>query len=124
METAKHKLGDKDLEKIMGNLLRYGVLTSMVIVLIGGCFYLYQYGGQKPQYKEFLGEPRGMRQVSAVLQSALKGSGRSIIELGVFVLIATPIARIVFSVIGYILEKDYLYIIITLIVLFVIVINL
>jgi uncharacterized membrane protein len=40
--------------------------------------------------------------------------------LGLLVLVATPIARIVLSVFGYLLEKDYLYVAITAIVLAVI----
>jgi uncharacterized membrane protein len=46
-----------------------------------------------------------------------------LIQLGLFVLIATPIARILFSVFGYLFEKDYLYVVITLLVLIVILWN-
>lgn len=48
------------------------------------------------------------------------GSGAHIIQLGVLVLLATPIARILFSIFGFIEEKDRLYIVITLIVLLII----
>lgn len=111
---------DRDIEQIMGNLLRYGVLTSLVVVLIGAGFYLFQHGTEPPSYRKFLGEPKRFSEVKEVLRSAWQGRGRSIIQLGLFILIATPIARIVFSIVGYILEKDYLYIVITLIVLSVI----
>lgn len=104
----------------MGNLLRFGVLASLFVVLIGAVFYLLQHGGETPSYKKFVGEPKRLSQFRQVWQSAWQGRGRSIIQLGLFILIATPIARIIFSIIGYILEKDYLYIIITLIVLTVI----
>ena len=53
----------------------------------------------------------------------LRGEGRPLIQIGLLVLIATPIARIVFSIFGYLLEKDYLYTVITAIVLFVILWN-
>jgi hypothetical protein len=36
--TPKHKIQDRDLEIMMGNLLRYGVLTSLMVVLIGELF--------------------------------------------------------------------------------------
>jgi uncharacterized membrane protein len=117
---VKHKIRDEDLERIMGNLLRCGVLTSLCVVVLGAVFYLFQHGSETPSYKQFLGEPRRFSEVKQVWQTALEGRGRSIIQLGLFILIATPIARIVFSIIGYILEKDYLYIAITLIVLSVI----
>jgi uncharacterized membrane protein len=65
-----------------------------------------------------------LSELKQVWYSAFQGRGRSIIQLGLFILIATPIARIVFSIIGYILERDYLYIIITVIVLGVILFSL
>lgn len=123
-EKPAHKIGDKDLERIMGNLLRYGVLASLFVVLIGAVFYLFQHGGSSPSYKKFLGEPKRLSEIKDVWRLAWEGRGRSIIQLGLFILIATPIARIVFSIIGYILERDYLYIIITMIVLSVILFSL
>lgn len=116
-KEARHKIQDRDIENIMGSLLRYGVLTSLLIVLIGAVFYLFQHGNEAPSYKKFLGEPKRFSELRQVWSSAWMGRGRSIIQLGLFVLIATPIARIVFSIIGYILERDYLYIVITMIVL-------
>lgn len=124
MPAKKPALHDKDIEIIMGNLLRYGVLASVTIVVIGAFFYLFQHAGDKPQYRQFLGEPKRITEFGTVWKTALQGRGRSIIQIGLFVLMATPIARIVFSIIGYILEKDYLYIIITLIVLSVILFSL
>jgi uncharacterized membrane protein len=49
--------------------------------------------------------------------------GRAIIQAGIILLIATPIIRVVFSAIGFILEKDHLYTGITFIVLLVIIIS-
>jgi uncharacterized membrane protein len=36
------------------------------------------------------------------------GSGRGMIQLGVLLLIATPVARVAFSVVGFIRERDWL----------------
>ena len=122
--TPKHKIQDRDIENIMGNLLLYGVLASLFVVLIGAAFYLLQHGSETPNYKKFLGEPKRLSELKQVWYSAFQGRGRSITQLGLFILIATPIARIFFSIIGYILERDYLYIIITVIVLGVILFSL
>ena len=108
----------------MGNLLRYGVLLSALIVVAGGSIYLWKHGAETPAYGIFEGEPKRLTQARAIWQTALGGSGRSVIQLGLLVLIATPIARILFSVIGFILEKDILYTCITLFVLAVIIISL
>lgn len=118
--TGSRGIQDTDLEGVMGNLLRYGVLLSSVIVLAGGTIYLFRHGSEQPHYHKFLGEPRTMNEIGQLWQAALHGKGRPIIQLGLFVLIATPIMRIVVSIIGYLLEKDYLYMLITLVVLLVI----
>jgi len=124
MKESKGKFQDRDIEQIMGNLLRYGVLASLCVVLIGAIFYLSQHGSEKPSYRQFTGEPKRLIEIGKVWQTALQGRGRSVIQLGLFILIATPIARIIFSIVGYILERDYLYIAITLVVLAVILFSL
>lgn len=111
------KWQDKDLENIIGNLLRAGVLLSMFIVVLGGIIYLIRHGSLLPEYRTFHSQPPELRTISGILRSSLEGKGRGIIQLGILVLIATPIARVAFSVLGYLAEKDYLYMGITLLVL-------
>src|SRR5690242_8784775 len=103
MEKSLKQTTDKDLETIMGNLLRYGVLFSAIIVLTGAIVYLIQHGSKTPHYSSFKGEPKQLIELKSILQIALHGKGRAIIQLGLFCLIATPIARIVFSIIGFLL---------------------
>ena len=124
MNGNNNKLDDKDIEVIMGNLLRYGVLLSAAIVITGAVIYLLQHGTETPHYTKFSGEPQRLIELSIIWQTALKGGGRSIIQLGLLVLIATPIARILFSIIGFAIEKDILYVMITLFVLAIIVFSL
>ncbi len=52
-----------------------------------------------------------------ILKEALNFKGRDIIQLGLLVLIATPVARVIFSLIGFLFEKDWIYVAITFIVL-------
>lgn len=114
------KMKDKDMEIVMGNLLRIGVLLSAVIVAAGGIIFLLKHGNQLQHYHFFQSEPRRLRDIGDIWKTAWQGRAQSLIQLGLLVLIATPIARIIFSIIGYLLEKDYLYVLITLIVLCVI----
>ncbi len=123
MVKESKKIQDADLEKIIGNLLRYGVLTASVVVLAGGIIYLCRHGSQLPQYGQFKGEPDKMKQPGLIWAAVMRGEGRPLIQLGLLILIATPIARIAFSIFGYLLEKDYLYTVLTAIVLLVILWN-
>ncbi|HEY4335673.1 MAG TPA: DUF1634 domain-containing protein [Puia sp.] len=117
------KFRDADLEQMIGELLRYGVLASSLVVLAGGIVYLVRHGGQLPQYHAFRGEPDKMRKPVLMWEAVWRGEGRPLIQLGLLILVATPIARILFSFIGYLLEKDYLYAVLTVIVLGVILFN-
>ena len=123
MASERKKIHDEDLERIIGKLLQYGVLLSSLVVLTGGIVYLLRHGHQVPAYGSFKGEPLKMRHLLPMLQAIFHGEGRPLIALGLLLLILTPIARIVFSIAGYVLEKDWLYVLITLLVLAVIVVN-
>lgn len=111
---------DTRLDQILGNLLRLGVLTAAAIVLLGGCVFLARHGSERmPSYREFHGERALYRNVGAIVRGVLDGRGRGIIQFGLLVLIATPVARVVFSVIAFALERDYLYVAVTVSVLIV-----
>jgi uncharacterized membrane protein len=58
--------------------------------------------------------------VGGILHGIVTGRGRAIIQAGIILLIATPIIRVVFSAIGFVIEKDYLYLGITMLVLLII----
>ncbi|SDE02895.1 Uncharacterized membrane protein [Mucilaginibacter pineti] len=115
---SKHFFADKDIEQFIGLQLRYGVIISSLIVLIGGLIYLSQSGQlQLPPYHQFTGTRAGYTNFGEILTGAIGMRAKAIIQLGVLVLIATPILRIAFSLIGFVLEKDKMYILITTIVL-------
>src|SRR6185312_10842519 len=123
MEKARKKMHDEDLERIIGQLLRFGVLLSSFVVLTGGVVYLVRHGHQTPAFGTFHGEPLKMRNSVQMWKAIFHGEGRPVIAFGLLLLILTPIARIVFSIAGYLLEKDYLYVLITVFVLGVILWN-
>lgn len=108
---------DAHVELLVGNLLRYGVLTAAAVAFVGGVFYLASYGGTTADYHVFRGEPSQLRSVSGVVGGALARDSRSIIQLGLLLLIATPIARVAFSLVAFLRQRDRTYVVITAIVL-------
>jgi uncharacterized membrane protein len=116
--------GDQEIEEIIGNLLRIGVLLSAAVVAVGGVLYLIKYGASRPHYGLFRGEPQDLRSVPRIVQDALDGHSRGIIQLGLLLLIATPIARVIFSIYAFAREKDRMYVVVTLIVLAVLIYSL
>jgi uncharacterized membrane protein len=123
MKNNKKVIRDTDIETVIGYVLRYGTITASLVVLAGGIVYLVRHGHQPPEYSQFKGEPDKMREPGLILRAVMRGEGRPLIQLGLLILIATPIARITISIIGYLLEKDYLYTVLTAIVLLVILWN-
>ena len=110
---------DRRIEIILGNLLRTGVLLSAAVVLLGASIYLSRHARDPADYRVFRGEPSEYRTIRGVIQSVIVGRGRGqgLIQLGLLLLIATPIARVAFSVVGFAIERDRLYVACTLIVL-------
>ncbi len=108
---------DERLEIIVANLLRAGVMTAAAVVLGGGIEYILRHGGEIASYSPFHGEPVEYRAVSSIVRGAFAGGARAIIQLGLLLLIATPVARVAISIVGFSLEKDRTYIVITTLVL-------
>jgi uncharacterized membrane protein len=115
---------DQYVEELIGTLLRVGVTLAAAVVLFGGTVYLVRHGLAAPQYHVFVGEPTDLRRLSGIVKDALAFRGRGLIQLGLLLLIATPIARVAFSVAAFALQGDRLYVVVTLIVLAVLIYSL
>jgi uncharacterized membrane protein len=105
------------MERIIGNVLRTGVVLAAFVVLIGGFFYLIRYGGSLPDYSSFKGEPVELCHPGTIISNALSFRRDAVIELGLLLLIATPVFRVIFAAFGFLRQRDYVYCCICLIVL-------
>ena len=119
---SKHYWGDKDISLLVGQILRIGVILASSILILGGIFYLIVHGQDTvPNYKDFVGEGNSNTTMTGIITGAVSLNIPQVIQLGVLLLICTPIVRVIGSLLGFVIEKDRLYIIITLIVLTVII---
>jgi uncharacterized membrane protein len=123
MSNGTKKFKDTDIQLIIGWVLRIGVYTSIAVVFLGGVLYLYRHGHTVANYSTFTGVPDFVRTADGIVNGIFTLRGRAIIQAGIVLLIATPIVRVLFSAIGFIMEKDYLYTAITFIVLLIIFIS-
>ena len=117
MNNPATRWTDQRVETIIAGLLRAGVLVAAAIVIFGAAIFLFRHGHEIPQYRLFVGEPEELRTVSGILRRTASFHGRNTIQLGLLILIATPVARVAFSVVAFALERDRLYVGITLVVL-------
>ena len=125
-QDAPRSNGWTDLrtEMVIGSLLRLGVLTAAGVVALGAGVYLSRHGASAPDFHAFRGEPSDLRTVRGIATEVSKARGRGIIQLGLLLLIATPVARVVFSVAAFALERDRLYVVVTLVVLAILIFSL
>jgi uncharacterized membrane protein len=107
---------DQGIENVMGSLLRAGVLFSAFVVSIGAVIYLVRHGHALVDYRIFQGEPADLRGLRGIVRESLALRGRAIIQLGLLLLIATPVARVAFSIFGFAKERDGMYVVFTVIV--------
>ncbi len=109
-------MNDRRLEALIGNLLRIGVLLAAAFVLIGGLAYLANRGAQPVTYRVFVPGPETQRTLGGIVASAMHFESEGLIQFGLLVLIATPVARVVFAAVGFAIERDRLYTVVSLIV--------
>jgi uncharacterized membrane protein len=110
-------LTGKRMDEIIGRLLQAGVILSALFVLAGGAVYVARHPEPVTDYRVFQGEPEELRTVSGIVHEAVALHGRGLIQLGLLLLIATPIARVAFSAVAFLYQRDWTYVVVTLIVL-------
>jgi uncharacterized membrane protein len=101
---------DHEIDQRMGKLLRTGVLTAAAVMLIGGVIYLVNAPSEMPQYKQFHGAPEHFRSIPRIVLEALHGNAKALIQVGTLLMIATPVARVVFAAYAFARSRDKLYV--------------
>ncbi len=116
--SATPRWSDEYIEQIIGNLLRVGVVAAALVVSAGGALFLSRHA-QDPakDRRDFVAESEEFSRPAAIVRAVCQWRGRGLIQFGLLLLIATPVARVVFSAYAFARQGDRLYVAITLIVL-------
>ncbi len=99
---------DEQMEAAIGKMLQYGVSLAALVVLCGGLLYLRS-GAAKPSYSVFRPDPLSLRTLAGKLSGSSRFDGAGIIQLGMLLLIATPVLRVLFCIVGFFRQRDRLY---------------
>lgn len=110
-------MNDRRLETIIGRLLQIGVLAAAATVLAGGILYLIQNPTGRVNYRTFVPGSSHLNSFAGIVHSAAHLESLGLIQFGLLLLIATPVARVAMAVVGFALERDRLYTVVSLIVL-------
>ena len=108
---------DERIEQWVAALLRGGVYLAAGVTTLGGIALLVQDGRAIADYRVFHGEPAGLVSLHGVLSGVGRLESHSVVQFGLMLLIATPVARVLVSLVGFLLQRDRLYAAITAVVL-------
>ncbi len=108
---------DQRLEQTLQTLVRWGTILAAILIVVGGARYLAAHGGETPHYGAFEGEPLDLSSVRGVLADAVTLDARGLIQLGLLLLVATPLARVVAALVMFIRQRNKLYIAVSALVL-------
>jgi len=104
---------DQDLDRSVAGMLRFGVTLSALVVFLGGVLYLRHPWLQTPNYTHFHAVDPGLRSVAGIVRGAADLAPASIMQLGLLLLIATPVARVLYCILGFARQRDRLYVLIS-----------
>lgn len=124
MDNGRRNRTDQGMESVISRLLQIGVIASAATVFAGGILYLARYARSHAEYSVFRGEPPFLHSLEGMMLGIMNADGRAVIQLGLILLVLTPVARVGFSAAAFMLKSDLLYAAVSLFVLAVLLHNL
>ena len=88
----------------------WSLLISGLIVAIGGAMYLFQNGFQMMHLTQFQQQPKSLDSVFNIISDFKFNNSKSVIQLGVLVLVFAQGARVLFTGLIFLKQKDYLFV--------------
>lgn len=101
------------VELLLSNILRAGLAISMFVVAIGGIIFLWSHGSDSLDPNLIKGIPNQLRTIPTILNNIWHDHGQGIMQFGIVLLIATPIARVASCLIVFAKEHNRLYVFIS-----------
>ncbi|HEX5409647.1 MAG TPA: DUF1634 domain-containing protein [Gemmatimonadaceae bacterium] len=117
VRASGHAADEERVEQMVGNLLRTGVLIAALVAFAGGVAFLAHHGASVPAYHVFRGEPTMLNTLGGVLHGVAAFDTAAIVQFGIVLLIATPVARVLLTLIAFAMRRDWMYVVISAIVL-------
>ena len=120
-------MNDAQLQNSLARVMLTGVLVAAVVMGTGLVWFVATHEGMPPGDHVFSGEPKYFENPIEMLQRALDlksiGHRRSLIMIGVVLLLINPLIRVAFAAVGFAAQRDKLYTAISLVVLGVLILS-
>ncbi|MDD5351481.1 MAG: DUF1634 domain-containing protein [Chthoniobacteraceae bacterium] len=118
------------VERIISNLLRWGVFVSLILLTAGTALCFIRSGdygcagGTAADFQRLLTEHHTpLPPLHDTLQGLLQFQGGAILLCGLILLIATPVLRVAISIVAFACEKDRAFVAITTVVLLLLILS-
>ena len=117
VDGADTRWSERGVEQLIGRLLQLGVLVAAAVVVTGGAVLLAQHGSGPADFRTFRGASEPLRDIGSIVRGVGRLDSRAIVQLGLVLLIATPVARVALTFVAFLFRRDRLYAALTLLVL-------
>jgi len=104
---------DEEIDQVIGRLLQIGVLIASVVTLAGGAVFLVTHGHLPADFRAFRGQPAALRSVEGIVGGVFARYSPALVQLGLVLLIATPVARVALTLVAFVLQRDRIYVALT-----------
>lgn len=124
MSAREPRWTEHEIDQVVGRLLQVGVLIAAFVVVAAMPFFLGSYGHGSASFGAFRPEPSRLRNVGEIVRAALSRDTAALVQLGVLLLIATPIARVALTLVAFALRRDRVFVALSALVLAILLVGL
>jgi uncharacterized membrane protein len=107
-------MNDRQIQTTLARLMIGGVVVATVVIVAGLIWYLATHIGVAPGHHLFRGEPKYFENLAAMVRQALDfrevGERRSIVMIGIVLLLLNPFLRVAVAAVGFAAQRDWLYV--------------
>jgi uncharacterized membrane protein len=105
------------VERLISTLLRVGVVLSLAVVVLGTVISFghhpgYLWSGQELAALTGAGKA-GPNSVAEIVAGVAAGRGAAVVMAGLLILIATPVLRVGVAIIAFLLQRDWVFTVVT-----------
>lgn len=104
---------DEEIDQVIGRLLQIGVLVATVVLVLSGAAFLLTHGHLPADFRIFRGQPAPLRSVEGVVGGLFARNSAAFLQLGLVLLIATPVARVALTLVAFVIQRDRIYVALT-----------
>jgi uncharacterized membrane protein len=116
-DVRSGRWSDHEVEQLIGRLLQAGVLIAAAVVVAGAAMMLLQHGRAPVAFSSYSDAASPLHGLGGIFRGAAALDSMAIVQLGLVLLIATPVMRVALTLVAFTIQRDRVYILLTAVVL-------